>query len=80
MLKAGASSAAPPEEDDDDELPPASLPAVAGDDELLQPDASARPNEPTLSVVIKRIFELCMGNIPPPELMKSAAPYLGSHR
>jgi hypothetical protein len=56
-----------PPDDDDDEVPPASLLVDAGDDELLQPDASARPMDPTLSVVTKRIFELCMGNVPPPE-------------
>jgi len=66
-LTAGESSDAPPDDDDDEFPPPSVVVLVAGDDELLQPDASARPRDPTLSVVTKRIFELCMGNVPPPE-------------
>jgi hypothetical protein len=87
MQAAAAASAAPlllllvvPPEDEDEELSPASVFVVAGVDELLQPDASARPRDPTLSVVTKRIFEFCMGKVPPTELMKSAAPYTGPAR
>src|ERR1700689_4679810 len=86
MQAAAAASAAPlllvvPPEDEDEEVSPESpVFVVAGVDELLQPDASARPSDPTLSVVTKRIFEFCMGKVPPPELMKSAAPYTGAVR
>jgi hypothetical protein len=87
LMQAAAAASAPPlllllvpAPDDDEELSPESPVFVAGDDELLQPAASARPREPTLSVVTKRIFEFCMGKVPPPELMKSAAPYTGAVR
>jgi hypothetical protein len=61
-----------PEEDpapEDDELVLTSLPESAGglDDELLQPGAKTRAVEPALSAHTKRIFELCIGNVPPPE-------------
>jgi len=76
----------PPDDelDEDPELVPVSsvLSASAsgvvfGLELLLQPDANAKLTQPALRTETKRIFEFCMGDIPPPEVTKSAGPYTG---
>jgi hypothetical protein len=50
-----------PAPEDEEVLPPPSPVFVAGDDELLQPDASAKPRDPAARVEMRRTLELCIG-------------------
>jgi len=87
IVHATALLSPPPEDDeldeDDDPVPVSSVVSasasgvVFGLELLLQPDANAKPTQPALRTETKRIFEFCMGNIPPPEVTKSAGPYTG---
>jgi len=51
-----------PAPDDEEEVPPPSLVLVVeGEDELLQPAASAKPRDPAARVEMRRTLELCIG-------------------
>jgi hypothetical protein len=75
LVQAGPPPASPPplllvlvpdDEPLEEEPDPSSVPpsvAAAGEDELLQPVATAIPREPALSAVTTRILEICMGNV-----------------
>jgi len=66
VTPAGASVWEPEDEPDEPVSSSGPLSTVALFDELLHPEASASPIEPALSRDTKRIFEFCIGNVPPP--------------